>query len=383
MDDFRSFVLDILSSLGISQVPREDLTDNELAAIFLNKLNRYMYQSYKVNGETYISPFEYFWEQHHLDILGIRIDDEQCFKVANALEPIYSMPQNYPDLEISPPISRAGISDRAVVNIRFFTAIQDFKISIHKGGRNPYLQYNETPEWFTAKSIVANPTHIHEFLQFLEATQSQGDKRYKWMLEAANYLITDYKGDAYNILASHDGDAGAIREELASSGYLGYSYKKADMFLRDMTDWGIWSYSKNADLVDVASDANTMRVALRTGILRTRFPLLASYMDVYCYQYSSIDSYTAKAWRKVWDKWSEIPKNHRPLTPASIDYLLYKGIGKNTCKLNKRKCNSCILDTICPSETRNLKPPKSISQKGQTGWDSGATDEGGGGGIMS
>ena len=43
----------------------------------------------------------------------------------------------------------------------------------------------------------------------------------------------------------------------------------------------------------------------------------------------------------------------------------------------------CIMNDICPEEKRNLKPPKSISIKGMTGWESEITDDGGGGGIMA
>ena len=59
-----------------------------------------------------------------------------------------------------------------------------------------------------------------------------------------------------------------------------------------------------------------------------------------------------------------------------------RGIGKTICK-PKSKCTICLFDSVCPEDTRHLNPPKSISQKGMTGWDSGATDIGGGGGIMS
>lgn len=67
----------------------------------------------------------------------------------------------------------------------------------------------------------------------------------------------------------------------------------------------------------------------------------------------------------------------------NMDYLIYKSIGRKSCLLNARKCNKCIMNDICPIEKRKLKPPKSISIKGMTGWESGSTDEGGGGGIMS
>jgi len=382
MTEFRAFIDELLESLGVppSSIPK--LSDDELAARFLDRLNKFMYQRDNKLSSNYISRFHKFWEKNHPEVLGLIIDDKQCLKVAKAIEPIYAEPDKFLQYQIKPPISRAGISDKAVTNVRFFTAIQDFKINIHKGGRNPFDQYKRTPEWFTTSEIVKDPELINRFLSYLEATGSQGDKRYKWMLAAAEFLSDEHQGDAYNMFKNYKADAGIIRDELASRGYLGYSYKKADMFLRDMAEWGIWKYSKNTQLVDVASDSNTMRIALRTAVVRTRFPLFTSYLDVYCYQYGLVDEEVAKAWRRAWELWSTLPNNHRPPTPASMDYLLYKSIGKAICR-PKPKCYMCLFDSVCPKDTRHLNPPKSISQKGMTGWDSGVTNEGGGGGIMS
>jgi hypothetical protein len=112
------------------------------------------------------------------------------------------------------------------------------------------------------------------------------------------------------------------------------------------------------------------------------------------------------AWRKVWDEWGKLPNNHRPPTPASIDYFIYQ-MGKTVCNKTARKCypmkkvdkkwlirhkimdrlmindGYCIFNNICQLERKILHPPKSISQKQRTGWDTGITDEGGGLGISS
>ncbi len=379
---FNAFLAELLNSLGASVAFSTTLSEVEKARLFLHHLNRFLYQRDEEIGNEYISRFHKFWKSHCYEILDLRIDETQCLKVANALEPVYAKPDEHIEYEIKPPISREGISDRAVANVRFFTAIQDFKINIHKGKRNPFEQFKKTPEWFTATELVKNPELIDNFLRYLEATGSQGDKRRKWMLKAAEFLINEFNGDAYDIVSVLDGDAKAIRDKLASAGYLGYSYKKADMFLRDMAEWGIWSYKQNSEFVDVASDTNTMRIALRTGILRTKIPLLASYLDVYCYQYTAIDTESAKSWKTVWQLWKQAPHNHCPPTPASMDFLLYKSIGKKICRPTP-KCNNCLFINVCPKDTRHLNPPKSISQKGLTSWDSGVTNSGGGGGIMS
>ena len=45
------------------------------------------------------------------------------------------------------------------------------------------------------------------------------------------------------------------------------------MFLRDMVVLGVWKDVKGFDKIDVASDINTIKVALRTGIIKTQIPL--------------------------------------------------------------------------------------------------------------
>jgi hypothetical protein len=92
-----------------------------------------------------------------------------------------------------------------------------------------------------------------------------------------------------------------------------------------------------------------------------------------------------------------------------MDYLIYR-MGKLACRKSERlrRCppskavtnkwlesqimqdklifnerNFCIFENVCRSERKILKHPMSISIYGQTGWRSGVTDEGGGGGIQS
>ncbi|GFP39720.1 hypothetical protein HKBW3S47_01418, partial [Candidatus Hakubella thermalkaliphila] len=180
-----------------------------------------------------------------------------------------------------------------------------------------------------------------------------------------------------------------------------------DTLLRDMADLGVWKYKRNIEKLDVMSDKNTMRVALRTGILQFRIPLLASFLDVFCYQYSMVDRLNREAWRKVWEEWGKIYNNHRPPTPASMDYLIFR-LGKIACRPNKRFClpekevaekkleslipqdrlifradKYCIFSDVCELERKILNAPNSISIEGRTGWKSGKSNEGGGGGISS
>jgi len=128
-----------------------------------------------------------------------------------------------------------------------------------------------------------------------------------------------------------------------------------------------------------------MRVALRAGLIKGHVPLLSSFLDVYCYQYALVDKVTQQAWRAVWEEWGSVSPSTRPPTPASMDYLIYQGIGKMyrrksaLCKIGR----GCPFDAVCPADTRKLQPPKSISIVGQTSWTSAETDEGGGLGLSS
>jgi len=247
---------------------------------------------------------------------------------------------------------------------------------------------------------------VDELLNFLGA-QSQRDKRKPWMLNAARLLVEKYDSSAYKINEFHNGDVVEIVKALTVEEKYGFSTKKAHMFLRDMADLGVWKYKRNIDKLDVMSDKNTMRVALRTGILQLRIPLLASFLDVFCSQYSMVDRLNREVWRKVWEEWGRISNNHRPPTPASIDYLIFR-LGKIACRPNKRFCppeedigkkkleslipqdrlifradRYCIFSEVCHLERKILNAPNSISIEGRTGWKSGKTNEGGGGGISS
>lgn len=377
MKTFKKVLGELLNDLGLDvSIDKDEI---EVARKTLDKLNKYFYQK----KDEYISPYHEYWKDNHSQILNITINVEQAKKIAKVFEDVFAFKEKYPNIEISPQINKEGLSKSNIANVRFFTAIQDFKINIYKAGRDPFQKYLEKPEWFTASLIVESQNNILDFLKYIEATGSQGDKRQKWMLNAAQFLLDFCDGDAFNLFTLCKEDVIKIRELIADGQDFGYSRKKADMFIRDMIDWGVWNATQNLDKMNVASDTNTMRVALRTGLLEIPIPLLASYLDVYCYQYSLVDSLTQSGWRTVWEEWRNIPENHCPSTPASMDYLLYKSIGKANCKQNARKCDKCLLNEVCPKEKRNLKPPKSISILGLTGWESGRTDGGGGGGIMA
>ena len=90
-------------------------------------------------------------------------------------------------------------------------------------------------------------------------------------------MLIDRKLEPFDLLAFCNNDILKVRNLLINNKGSGYGNKKADMFLRDMVVLGVWENPKNFDKIDVASDINTIRVALRTGILKTEILLLSSF----------------------------------------------------------------------------------------------------------
>lgn len=402
MSNFLKFLEKLAQHCGakfeVEKFKAED--EYELAANILNEINKFLYQKKATLPPEYISEFHEYWQGNHEKILSPKINPEgECLAVARVLEGIYE------SNVIKVQLDTLNLAKEEIANVRFFTAIQDFNIDVHARS-NPFEFYKRHPNCFDPEKVKDNDLLVDELLNFLGA-QSQRDKRKPWMLNAARLLVGKYDSSAYKINGFHDGDVVEIVKALTAEERYGFSTKKAHMFLRDMADLGVWKYKSNIEKLDVMSDKNTMRVSLRTGILQFRIPLLASFLDVFCYQYSMADRFNRDAWREVWEEWGRISNNHRPPTPASIDYIIFR-LGKIACRPNRRFCppekgigekkleslipqdrlifradGYCIFSEVCQLERKILNAPNSISIEGRTGWKSGKTNEGGGGGISS
>ena len=383
MSEFLTFLNKLISHLGIN-ISMDELKgriqdEYEIAARVLREINKFLYQRHAALEKEYISEFHKYWKYNHEKILRPFIGKNEAFKVAEVLENIYT------NNTIRVQLNTLDLRPEEIANVRFFTAIQDFKIDI-SARINPFELYGLQPDFFNASKVLDNELLIDEFLNRIGA-ESQRDKRKPWMQRAAKLLKDKYGNSAFNINTVHNGDVLEIKKALAESEGYGFAPKKTDMFLRDMADLEVWTYKKNIEEINVMSDKNTMRIALRTGILQFRIPLLASYLDVYCYQYALVDKWNVKAWRQVWKIWDTIPNNHRPPTPASIDYFIYR-MGKLACwkAASRRRCPPsrpvsenwlrskipqdqllfnenfyCIFENICIYERKILNHPMSIS----------------------
>ena len=396
------------------------------------ELNNFLYATSADLGMTtalgqqlqYFSQFHKYWEKHHREILNCKIDDKKCEEVADALHVVYVTTKGKAFKDI---YDTCNLTKEQVCQVRMLTANQDFRGS--RSFADLAAKYQADPAIFDINNIIEDP---REYLKSLGFTSlSQNDKRESYAQNIAHF-IKDKNCTPFDILQVFHNNVYDVRTALINCVGAGYGNKKADMFIRDMVVLGIWNNVIDFDKINVASDVNTIKVALRTGIIKTEIPLVSSFLDIFCHQYAYIDDMNALAWRRVWEIWSQKYPNEKLSSPCLIDYFVYKVVGIQFCKetLNifqcdkykhifpwhtgqNRTCQICynesktrnfahvieklmpcssqqgsvaILNTAyvralpekekiqqCPfanicGNKRNLMPPKSISIFGQTGW---------------
>ncbi len=329
MNSFSEFFNKLLQKANISL--ERDLDIAEIRFI-ISQINEYFYTNYEGIGQThildaefeYFSEFHKFWENYHREILNPRIDETQCEKAADVLHNIYVNFGEAPFYELYDTFS---LGPEEICKIRYFSANQEFR-----GTRNfqkLFRIHGDDPSVFDKDSIKESP---EDFLNNIGITSlSQNDKRVKYASIAAQLLI-DRNIDPHQLIDYCNNDINRVRELLLSNRGSGFGNKKTDMFLRDMVVLGVWENPDNFDRVDVASDINTVKVALRSGLLKTDIVLLSSFLDIFCYQYGLIDEMNALAWRQVWEIWNRKFSGECIESPSLIDYFIYRVIGRDFCK---------------------------------------------------
>lgn len=420
--------------------------DVDGARKIVQQINEFLYTTYPHigtiekfgNSFSYFSDFHKFWHKHHKEILNCEIDEYYCEQVADALHTIFVQTNG---AAFNSVYDRCGLSDEDICRVRFLTANQDFR------GSRSFSYFAELFESdnsiFDENNILADPD---DFLKKIDVgILSQNDKRLKYATNIAQFLLK-HKCTPFELIDKYNRDIFALRNALIACN-AGYGNKKADMFIRDMVVLGIWQGATGFECINVASDVNTIKVALRTGIIRTAIPLVSSFLDIFCYQYEYIDDMNADAWRRVWEIWTQKYPSESISSPCLMDYFVYNVVGRQFCKENLyiftcpnghefrwhsfrnttcqvcyrqgvrrvpallvRKCMPCedkegyiaIQNTKyvkslpveqkltrCPfidicADKKHFRPPKSISIMGQTGWQSAYTNKGeGGGGLMA
>lgn len=441
MDKLSNFCSEIKASIGEAEL----LSVSEARKV-VKSINDFLYTNYPGIGTTwelgeyreYFSDFHKFWEAHHKEILDCKIDDEKCEQVADALRAIYVKTDGDAFSEL---YDTCGLSNEDVCRIRFLTANQDFRGS---------LEFAKLAKIFkTDPSIFDEELIADDSAAFISkigiADKSQNDKRNGYAETISKFLL-DKECDPYGLIDKYDRDIFKLRQAIIACDGAGYGNKKTDMFLRDMVVLEVWKDVTGFDKIDVASDVNTIKVALRTGIIKTEIPLVSSFLDIFCHQYSYIETMNASAWRRVWEIWNEKYPAECIESPCLIDYFVYNVIGKQFCKEilyqfecethahtfmwhsgRNKTCQVCLKNGIkkvkaqpiarmmpcsneegyvailetpyvlslpneqkiseCPfkeicQENRYLQPPKSISILGQTGWSTAYARKNEGGGGL-
>lgn len=438
LDTFVSKIRDISSSSGVMDIA----TAREI----VREINEFLYTKYDGIGTVwelgqnlqFFSDFHKYWYAHHREILNLQIDDASCEKVADALHDVYMRTNGQAFYEI---YDINGLSNEDICRVRFLTANQDFR-----GSRD----FKELSEIFLSDRSIFDVDLINRepttFLCDIGITSlSQTDKRIQYAKKVTQFLI-EHHSEPFGIIDAFDRDVQRFRNALIAYEGAGYGNKKTDMFIRDMVVLGVWKNVHNFDCIDVASDINTVRVALRTGILRSAIPLVSSFLDIFCYQYGYVDNMSALAWRRVWECWIRKYPTETISSPCLLDYFVYNVVGKQFCKEilvlfeceeghhfkwhsgRNKKCQICVrsgnnvpvkivgkilpcsdvdgsiaiqntpfvraniahpnfrecpFKTICDGyDKKKLMPPKSISIMGQTGWTTGYADKDSGGGGL-
>lgn len=327
-----NFIQKINADIGI-ELPAgwQKLPEIEIAQNFLRGVNGFFFQTYSNIGTTkfdeeefqYFSEFHKFWEKHHQEILNPRINRVQARQAAECLSKAV---KRYGNDILLVTHKTHGVSKAAIAQVRFFTANQDFR----EPPKDPYGAYLKDSARFDAIEVYKDP---EGFLKFIGATRlSQSDKRFDFARNAAKFL-SDNGITAFQIAERFKNDVETIREALINFPNMGYGMKKSHMFIRDMVELKVWPTIANYDKIDVPSDINTMKLALRTRILETDIPLLSSFLDIFGHQYGCIEEMSASAWRVVWEEWRGVDAVTAPSSPCELDFLLYR-IGREYCKPN-------------------------------------------------
>ncbi|MBO7061654.1 MAG: hypothetical protein J6W54_11265 [Fibrobacter sp.] len=337
MDELSQFCRDLKKIYGSAS----DLNVNQ-ARLVIKKINEFLYTNYPEIGKTealgqsfpFLSDFHRYWEKNHKKILDAKIDRKQCEKVADALYAVY---KQIGKKAFESVWDTCGLKKEDICRIRLLTANQDFR-----GSR----KFSDFAEIFNNdKSIFDEEKILNEPALFLNSIKisdlSQNDKRIQYAKKISEFIISLGK-TPYRLIKCFDNDIYKLREALINCQGAGYGRKKTDMFIRDMVVLKIWNNVKGFEKIDVASDVNTIKVALRTGILKTSIPLVSSFIDIFCHQYGYIDEQNALAWRTVWEIWEKKHPSESLASPCLLDYFIYNVIGTQFCKesLALFKCNN-------------------------------------------
>ena len=296
------------------------------------EINRFLFTTYDDIGTVntlgnnlqYFSEYHRFWNENYKTVLNLEINDDVCKSVATALHDVYMKTKGRAYTTV---YNTNNLSKEDVCLIRMLTANQDFRGS--RDFDKLSKLFIKDPSIFNVKKINEDPSN---FIKCINMTNlSQNDKRSSYAKKICQFLI-DKNATPYEIIDRYNRNVTSLRQALITCNGAGYGKKKADMFIRDMIVLGIWDNVSGFDDIDVASDINTIKVSLRTGILSSAVPLVSSFLDVFGLQYEYVDKMNVQAWRRVWNFWNNDFPGESISSPCILDYFIYNVIGKQFCK---------------------------------------------------
>ena len=328
MNDLENFVLrlkNICSSDGAN-------LSIETARAVVSEINRFLYTTYDGIGTVnalgsdwqFFSEFHRYWNDNHRDILDLKICEDKCRNVAKSLHEVYLKTGGK---AFSRVYDTKGLSKEQVCRVRMLTANQDFRGS--RDFQELAAIFLDDQSLFDERNIVEDPA---DFVRLIGGTRlSQNDKRMQYAKRICQFLLEN-NSSPFDVIDRFNRDVSEFRQALISYEGAGYGNKKTDMFIRDMIVLDIWDNVSGFDKIDVASDVNTIKVALRTGILSSAVPLVSSFLDIFDLQYGYVDEMNAKAWRRVWEIWNSEYPSETIGSPCLLDYFIYNVVGKQFCK---------------------------------------------------
>ncbi len=328
MEHMKQFI-ETIHEIGWGRTESENL---DCARRIVSEINRFLFERranaamIDVLGQKlpYFSDFHEFWHNHHEEILGLWIDRATAERIADKLHEVYVQTQGRAFSEL---YDTCGLTPEDVCKIRLLSGNQDFRGS--RSFADMARVFENDPSVFDIDNIISDP---EGFLSALGITRlSQGDKRAQYAAKFASF-VKSHGGTPIGLAGYFGNDVSALRSAMISCEGAGYGNKKTDMVIRDMVVHDIWRNVTGFEKIDVASDVNTVGVALRTGLLRSKIPLVSSFLDEFCYQYGHVDSKNAEAWREVWKIWMARHPEDGISSPCLLDYFIYDVIGRQFCK---------------------------------------------------
>ena len=355
-----------------------------------------------------ITPFLAIWDDYAESVIGFSFDTGQIRKLAELLTVLYqeapaetetaaSLP---PDEEIE---SLGGATPRQFCLLRVMHALQDFSRVLASLDADLLEEIRHTfGGGIPDEEALSKEENAERLMRVFGRPDRNVEERVRYIYSSARMLHSLHPAGAYGLLNECSGNVERLYEALTS--FPGLKRKKASMLLRDFYDLRIWQYTRNIRSIGIIPDNRVMRIALRTGIIRSAMgKLVNSLLDEFDLQYVLTTTATEEAFRRVWEVTQDFNEGIPVVPfPAKMDELIFRlGHGQSgCCKPNDIACRGgnrrrsfeswfrtefgrdmetpCPFVNICPEEAKDIQAPFAVQNRT---WMTIFTGKGGGGGL--